>query len=678
MCSTLKVVHGELRGLEGTGDGFLWRFYIGDSLPNSRVFFPYNVQTQSVYMMSLGSFCCPTAVASRGRSGVGVGCTWVGVACYADPLCGRNTWFGSVVRTGMVGSRGCGVYREAGTDRGVGARPVSQWGSVCESSSGDSYFQTLPFAMSLVQLPASKNVVIGRTPTKGKGKGSGKGRPVEQRQEESSKDPLQTFLAALRAMAEKSQEGGTGEHQSSGRVAEKEAETKDEMSTYEKWAKKKEEEAQAVRDSAVAQSLGTGQGRWSARDSRFGRCKYWFPEKSMREDPHTGQFAVGPRDEVYCQVSHDWGGIIADGYSDQDLLQAGSDLGESVPCRVLALAVPDHVSRSVGEGKAVMVAVKAPFGMTKRLSDILGVYDWSSLEDDGVFARAQQVFDEAARHLGLRSFETQRAALGGGPEPEIGQDMSAAIQEAVTKQIQDLVRRNVLAVINQNPHGEVSDTGFSGSQFCNLVVWCARFVRQVGSPQWLLRCRIRDSCALVPRLHPPGSFQFWQRRTKRGMERTVIRMLRWPQRTMTPVRSMLQMWSTRGRRWLTVETQVPYGLHFDRCEHMFIGFGVLVVLCLSNQSSSVAFRSHPAWVRRKVDKGCSEDDGHARCLEGSEWCERIVVDTTEDAPRTDDYQALHYQIGRKDSCDETGRQTVEEEDTGGPGGGFAGYRRHNP
>mgnify|MGYP006875401641 CR=1 FL=1 len=305
--------------------------------------------------------------------------------------------------------------------------------------------------MSVVKLPPSSNVVVGRMPAaggakgKGKGKGSAKDPSAEDSRSSVSYDPVNALVAALRTViAPKDPAPKSNESDSRGPQSKQQTDEAEE-STYDNMAKQKEE-ARQLRDEAVSNSYRGGYDRRSARDSRFGRCKFWFPARAMREDPQTGEVAVGDRDSVYCQVSHDWAGIIADGFPDKDLLRAAEGLEAAVPCRVLAVAVPDYVANSVGEDSSVMIGVRAPFGMTGKMSELLGIFDWSRLEDEAEYQKARTVMTEAARSLGLPTFATQREAMEGRRAPRDSNEMAAIIQKAVTDQIQELIRTNVLAV----------------------------------------------------------------------------------------------------------------------------------------------------------------------------------------------------------------------------------------
>mgnify|MGYP001127094417 CR=1 FL=1 len=163
-------------------------------------------------------------------------------------------------------------------------------------------------------------------------------------------------------------------------------------------------------------------------------------------------------------MSHDWAGILADGYSDQDILRAAEGLDSCVPCRVLAVATPGFVAECVGEGKAILIGVKAPLGMTSKMSELLGAIDWSPLEDEAMYSKALQAIREFARFLGLRASMSQSEAFQGRSMREESNDMSAIIQKAVNDQIQDLIRKNVLTVASGYNGGDVTATSQALSQ----------------------------------------------------------------------------------------------------------------------------------------------------------------------------------------------------------------------
>ena len=161
-------------------------------------------------------------------------------------------------------------------------------------------------------------------------------------------DPMKAFATALRAIMgqpEPTASGNTG--QNAGEAKNSEDGPEQGMSTYERWAKAKEQEELAKRDSAVERSFPGGYDRRSAKDARFGRCKFWFPAKSMRDDPQTGEPVLGASSEVYGQVAHDWGGIVSNGYTDSELLTAAGDFSDKVACRIFAIAMPPFVATAI-------------------------------------------------------------------------------------------------------------------------------------------------------------------------------------------------------------------------------------------------------------------------------------------------------------------------------------------
>ena len=242
-----------------------------------------------------------------------------------------------------------------------------------------------------------------------------------------------------------------------------------EISTYERWAQTKEAEEQQRGDDHVGYTAG-GIERRSAKDSRYGRGKFWFPPRALVDDPNTGEAVLQSRNAMYgqvrashrvqchrvglVQVSHDWGGIIAGKFSDSDLLSSSVALGEPCSCRIMAVAVGPGVATAVGEGSASMVGLKASPEVIDRVQSVLGTVDWTPLRNDAVFEQAKAMLQEMAAALGLRCYQSYEDALAGVARPSVD-EVRAEVKRAVAAQIEDLVKRNVLQVADPRALAQV-------------------------------------------------------------------------------------------------------------------------------------------------------------------------------------------------------------------------------
>ena len=309
-----------------------------------------------------------------------------------------------------------------------------------------------------MELPSSNNVVVGRMPVvgqKGKGKGGGKGYDQQAAVGGTSPNMMAELARMLQTMAagtgwqqqqqqqQPNQKGGSWSQGSAGGWSESAAPSgggfpggggEAELSAYERWAQEKEAEAKAD-TMEHAKRLMTE--RRSAKDTRFGRVRFWFPQSAMTYEGANPK--LKGRMETYGQLSVDWGGLHSIGkFAEEDMLTAAHELGskEKTTCRVLAIAMEPEYAYAIAESEAVPVVLRVPNGYQDELQEQLGRYSWDFMDDRESRKTFEHILELGMNHMKNPKRSTSMDTILDRHSVASALDMKTRMAEQMEREIQ--------------------------------------------------------------------------------------------------------------------------------------------------------------------------------------------------------------------------------------------------